>query len=86
MSMLRSVRGKDGPENGSARFEGCNRRRIGRSPMMGRGNHFWRSLANHPGIDWFGRALGVYPVRIRRKARQNEERRLKLGLDDEPLA
>jgi len=35
--MLRSVGGKYGPENGSARFKGCYRRRIGKSPMMGRG-------------------------------------------------
>ena len=37
MSILRSVGGKDGPENGSARFKECYRLGIGRSPMMGRG-------------------------------------------------
>jgi hypothetical protein len=40
MSKLKNVGEKGGSENGSARFEGCNRRRIGKSPMMGRGGPF----------------------------------------------
>jgi hypothetical protein len=40
MSKLKNVGEKAGPENGSARFEGRNRRRIGKSPMMGRGGPF----------------------------------------------
>ena len=43
MSSLRIVGGKDGPENGSARLERFYRR-IAKSPMMGRGDRFWRSL------------------------------------------
>lgn len=48
MYSLRIVGGKDGPENGSARFEGFYRR-IGKSPMMGRGgtvsgDHFWIAI------------------------------------------